>query len=328
MVHAVFAVFARLLLLLIVVLVATTREARADVPWAEGVPPAVQAKANAVFAEANQLFAQQAHARALEEYRRAIAIWDHPLIRFNMSVTLIRLDRILEAADEIERALRYGQTPFSAELYQQAQDYQRLIGGRVGTIEASCQQERGQILLDGKPWFSCPGTKSQRVLAGEHIILGESTGFVTKSQRVLVSGGKTTREALQFIPIEAAVKLEYPVARWVPWAVASVGAVIGFGGLGLYFVGKDELDQFATAFDRECPRGCASDLSDVPDLKSDYDNAVLKGRIAVGAMIAGGGITLGAILWGGFGNRPRRVLPAMEVTPTNGGMTARVGWRF
>ena len=75
--------------------------------WSQGVPEAKQAQANTLFDAGNQLFAQQAHAPALEKYRAAIAIWDHPLIRFNLAVTLIRLDRPLEAAEDLEQALRF-----------------------------------------------------------------------------------------------------------------------------------------------------------------------------------------------------------------------------
>ena len=81
-------------------------------------------QANALFAEGNQLFAQQAHAPALEKYKAAIALWDHPLIRFNMAVTEIRLDRILEAADDLDERCATATTPFTPELYQQALDYQ------------------------------------------------------------------------------------------------------------------------------------------------------------------------------------------------------------
>src|SRR5439155_6363082 len=87
--------------------------AEAPKPWSQGVPEATQQRANALFAEGNQLFAQQAHGPALDKYHAAIALWDHPLIRFNMAVTLIRLDRVLEAADELDRALRYGAQPFT-----------------------------------------------------------------------------------------------------------------------------------------------------------------------------------------------------------------------
>jgi tetratricopeptide (TPR) repeat protein len=125
-------------LITLVLLLLWTATAAAEQPWEAGIPKAKRDKANAAFAEANQLFAQQAHQPALEKYAEAVKEWDHPLIRFNMAVTLIRLDRILEAAESIDAALRFGQAPFTQEHYQQALDYQKLVAGRVGIVAATC----------------------------------------------------------------------------------------------------------------------------------------------------------------------------------------------
>jgi hypothetical protein len=314
-------------LAVLVCMVTATTAAWADEPWEQGVPQARRDQAQALFAEGNALFAQQAHQPALEKYKAAIALWDHPLIRFNMAVTLVRLDRILEAADDLDSALRFGAEPFTPELYRQAQDYQKLVSGRVGNIEASCDAAGAQVLLDGKPWFACPGTKKLRVLTGEHLVVGEKHEYMTVSRRMIVAGGATASTKLDFLPLDAVVKLEYPSPRWLPWTTAGAGVAIALGGLGLHLVARNQMDQFDADFRRRCPGGCKPDYSDVPDLKQDRDSAQLKGDIAVTMMIAGGVATAGGAVWV-YLNRPRRVLPAMEVAPTNGGMTARVGWRF
>ncbi len=142
---------------------APVRVLAAPEPWDVGVSDDNQARAEAIFAEGNQLFSQRAHAPALAKYKEAIALWDHPMIRFNMAVTLIRLDRILEAADELDAALRYGPAPFTPELYQQALDFQTLVRKQLGYIEAVSDQAGTRILLDGKPWFEAPGTRKIRV---------------------------------------------------------------------------------------------------------------------------------------------------------------------
>ncbi len=299
--------------------------AHAEVPWAHGVAKETQNKANALFAEGNQLFAQQAHGPALEKYKQAIALWDHPMIRFNMAVTEIRLDRLLEAAEDLEQALRFDQTPFTKELYQQAMDYQRLVAGRVGTLEASCDQGSVGVLLDGKPWFSCPGSKKLRVLAGEHVIVGERTGFMTASRRVVVAGGKTTTEKLELLPIESAVSWEYPTPRWVPWTILAGGAVIAGGGMAIYFAGKNQMDRFESDFANRCPNGCS--LSDVPDLEDDRDGAKLKGTIGISMLVVGGAVAVGGAVWA-IVNRPTRVMPKVEVSPAEGGARASATWAF
>ena len=300
-----------------------------ETPWSKGVSPETQAKANALYDEGNQLFAQQAHTAALEKYKAALALWNHPLIRFNLAVTEIRLDKVLEAADDLDQALKYGDKPFKPELYQQALDYQALIKGRVGDIEATCDTTASHLLLDGKPWFDCPGTNKQRIAAGEHAIVGERQGYLTASQKVVVTGGQTASAKIVLIPLDAAVKLEYPHARWMPWTVAGVGLAVGLAGVGTYFLGKSQLDQFQTDYAVQCAAGCEPGLT-APQhrpLLDEQNGAELKGKVGIAMMATGGGVMVTGIVLA-IMNRPHRVLPKVEVAPTTGGAQATVGWRF
>jgi hypothetical protein len=300
--------------------------ALADKPWVQGVPQKVQDQANALFADANTAFALQQHAAALEKYRAAIALWDHPLIRFNMAVTLVRLDRVLEAADELDQALRYGQEPFDAATYQQALDYKALLAGRVGTVDVSCDQNGAHVLLDGKHWFDCPGHTKQRVLAGEHVIVGELHDYLTSSRRVVVNGGGTVTEKLALVPLSAAVNLTYPTPRWIPWTIAGSGVAIAAGGLAFALAGKSQLDKFSSDFQTACPNGCP--LSSQPLLADERSSAQLKGKIGLGMMIGGGAVAAAGLTWA-IVNKPRRELPAVDVAPNaRGGVTATISGRF
>ena len=318
-------------LLVVLVLLASAR-AFADVPWAVGVSKEAQQKANALFAEGNQLFAQQAHAPALAKYKQAIALWDHPLIRFNMAVTEIRLDRILDAAEDLEKALRYGDKPFSQDLYAQAQDYERLIAGRVGYIEVTCDTRGAHVQLDGKPWFDClqagPAPRKLRVLAGEHAIVAEKSGYMTVSRQLVVAGNSTATAKLRMVPIDEAVVLHYPTPRWIPWTIAASGAALAGGGLAFYIVGKNQMDRFQADFATQCPSGCHADLSDHPALASEQHRALLEGKIAFGLLTAGGAFAVIGTAWATLFDRPTRKLPSVEVTPTPGGAMTTLGWRF
>jgi hypothetical protein len=315
----------------LIALLGWTRVAAADVPWAAGVAQTDQTKANELFAEANELFAQQAHAPALAKYQAALALWDHPLIAFNMAVTLVRLDRLLEAADAIDRALRFGASPFpTREQYQQALDYQKLVSGRVGTIEVACGQQDVFVLLDGKPWFTCPGKQASRVLAGEHVIVGERAGFMTSSRRIVVAGAATRRAELALVPLSDAVALEYRWPRWLPWTAAGSGAAIALGGAALWFAGQRHMDRFEADFKELCPKGCSADLDGNPterQLARERDGARLEGTIGVTLLAAGGAIAIGGVVWAVV-NRPHHVTPTLELGPTGGGGAARLGWQF
>lgn len=303
--------------------------ARADTPspWSGRVSNTQQDRANALFDEGNQLFAQQAHGPALAKYKAALAIWDHPMIRFNMAVTEIRLDQILEASIDLEEALRFGKTPFPPELYEQALDYQTLLKGRIGELEIRCEQGEVKVQVDGKPWLTCPGARRHRVLAGEHAIVAERAGFLPRSARVVVGGGSVVVQSIVLVSLDAATYLEYPYPRWIPWTIAGGGAAIALGGLGFYVSGKNQLAAFHNEFANECTMGCEADLSDRTLLQGERDGAIRKGKIAATMMVAGGAIIVGGLVFLVL-NRPTRKLPHIEAVPTAGGVSATVGWEF
>jgi len=286
-------------------------------PWMAGVPHERQIQANALFAEGNVLFAQQAHGPALEKYKAAIALWDHPLIRFNMAVTEIRLDHILDAAEDLDKALRFGKAPFTPELYGQALDYQGLVKKQVGELEASCTQPDTKVQLDGKPWLACPGSKQERVLAGEHTLIGERTGYMTKSLPLVVRGGTTAKATVDLMPLDTAVKLVYPYPRLLPLAVGGGGAAVALGGLGIWFWGSRQMDTYQSDFAKACPSGCV--VADHPSLASEHDSAQLKGKIGVAMMTVGGAAAITGVVLAIL-DRPRRVAPNVEVAPTGNGV--------
>jgi hypothetical protein len=298
-----------------------------DDPWATGVSDTAQDRANALFGEGNQLFAQLAHAPALEKYRAAIALWDHPMIRFNMAVTLVRLDRMLEAAEELEHALRYGEKPFTPELYQQALDYQNLVGKQLGYIEVTSEQPGTQVSLDGKPWFVAPGTKRVRVTAGEHLIVAEREDHMTVSRPLVVTGGATVQRTVSLVPIERAMIVEYRHPRWMPWATTGSGAVFALAGLGVWLKGKSDLDAFQKDFLRACPTGCEAGLGMHPELAAAERRALLEGKIGVSLMLGGSAVAIGGAVWM-LVNKPMRRLPNLEVTPSESGVAASARWRF
>lgn len=125
--------------------------AAAEPPWEAGISASTRARAQALFEEGNQLFARQAHAPALAKYQAAVALWDHPLIRLNKAITELRLDRVLDAADDLDAALRFGAAPFDDAEYHNALAQRDAVARSVGRVEASCREPGAQLLLDGEP---------------------------------------------------------------------------------------------------------------------------------------------------------------------------------
>lgn len=292
-------------------------------PWEKNVPDDVKKLANADYRAANELFAQKAYAQAVAKYRAALGRWDHPQIRFNLAVVLIRLDRFVEAADELALALRYGAKPFDRpELYDQALDYQAVLRGRVGTVAATCKLPGAQVVLDGKPWFTCPGSKSQRVASGEHVIVTELAGYLTRTKRFVLLGGDSASHDIELVRLDQATRYRYP--RWIQWSMIGGGLAVGVGGLAVWSAGRSQMSEFEADLTSKCPDGC--DLRGFPELRRQRDQARLKGNVGIGFMIGGGALALAGGIFAGL-NRVERV-GYIDVTPQPGGASATIGWRF
>jgi tetratricopeptide (TPR) repeat protein len=322
----------RCLVGLALALAATPAFADGD-PWTQGVADVDQKRANEIFAEANTLFAQQAYGPALEKYEAALAIWDHPVIRFNMAVTLIRNDRFLDAAEALETAQKFGKAPFSPALWAQLQDYQTLVNAKVGVIEATCTQDKGTVTLDGKEWFSCPGTRKQRVLVGDHTLGGEHSVLLARSQHVSVTPGATASAKVELMSIDQAVRYERRFSRWIPWTV--IGGSVAGEALGLLtlMVAASSLNAYDQAVASQCAiNGCELDHPQTPEersvaeaLNGQREDAHRQNTIANAVLLVStAGLVTGIVL--AVLNRPHAI--AVDVAPTQGGASASVGWHF
>ena len=319
-------------LILAIACVSATAHAQ---PWSEGVSEEQMARARALFDEGTRYFDAKDYPQAVAKYRAAVADWDHPRIWFNLARALIELREaglaepslLLEAADAVERSLRHGDAPFGEDQdnHERALHYRTLLEANIATIEVACEQRDVQLLLDGRPWFTCPGTQKVRVLAGEHAIVGERVGYQTVSRRVVVAGGTTMRETVALAPIVKAYRDEYRFRRWIPWTAIGTGIAVGAAGVGVWRWGEREMADFDREFLAACETGCdlQADTLEARTLQAKHDAAERKGTIGVSLMVAGGAVTVGGIVLALL-NRPRQV----EVTPLPGGISASVMTRF
>jgi hypothetical protein len=174
-------------------------------PWARGVAKEDQDRALALFKEGNQLFEESQHAEALAKYRAALAAWDHPAIRYNTAVALIHLNEPLDAFDNLERALVYGDQALGAETYAQALTYKKLLLGQLAELQVGCDEAGAEVMLDrGTRLFVGPGKASRRLVPGPHQLVARKAGFLTETRTVVLLPGKplTERIVLQRIRTE------------------------------------------------------------------------------------------------------------------------------
>ncbi|HLL25854.1 MAG TPA: PEGA domain-containing protein, partial [Kofleriaceae bacterium] len=235
-----------------------------DKPWAAGVSAENQAKALATFEQGNDRFIKDEWRNALDLYLEALASWDHPNIRYNAAICLIKLDRMVEAYEHMQAAMRFGEPPLGKELHQQGQTYLQVLKSSTSSLEVICKPPDGvTITVDGQPLRRCPDTKL--VTPGKHQIVSEKPGYRTERREVTAPpGGRET--VVIVMQIEGTRTLTRRWARWKPWAVVAGGAVIGLAGIPLYLAtqGKfDDYDEDVATFCREMPAGgCAPGEAD------------------------------------------------------------------
>ncbi|HET9991744.1 MAG TPA: PEGA domain-containing protein [Kofleriaceae bacterium] len=276
-----------------------------DKPWAAGVSAENQKAALDLYNEGAKAFGDAEYKDALATYTRALALWDHPAIRYNIAVCLINLDRPVDALDNLEHAMRFGAAPLGPELWRQAQMNQKLLAARVAEIEVTA--EPGAVVsLDGKALDRA----SQRVLTGDHQIVVEKPKYQTETRAIRLNPGDHVTIRIELKPIAVARTLRRRWSRWLPWSVLGGGAVVAAVGVPVLFAASSSFDRYDAEVTASCPHGCIAGTpaaQHVMDLKShaELQNTTAISLFAVGGAIAATGFVM-VIL-----NQPHLVTPVV-----------------
>jgi tetratricopeptide (TPR) repeat protein len=282
-------------------------------PWAEGVSEREQATAFELYVAGNVEFAQARFAQALAKYKEAIGHWDHPEVRFNMAVCLIKLDQPLEAKDNLERSLKYGARALSGDdRYQQGLTYRKLLDARLASIEISCREPGMQVTLDGKFLLAGPAIMEKIVLPGEHQLVAMEVGFLTATRSlVLVAGERTTYEVS---PLErkTAPRMIRRWEAWRPWAVMAGGSVLLGLGVASYVAATNNFARYDSENLANCLQGCYATLSG--DAGYLREQGGTERVLAYSLISAGGAVLVGSVI-GVIVNEPRLQLEPSHVQP-------------
>jgi hypothetical protein len=299
-------------------------------PWAAGVSQADKERAGELLVEGNVLLDQGLHAQAIAVYRRAIAHYDHPAIRYNIAVALISLQQPLEAYGELARALAYDGAALEPEVLPQARSYQRLLEGQIVRVAIDCVEPEARVLLDGKELGPCPLARTELVLAGPHQLIAEKPGFLTRRIDLAAAGGEERAAHIDLMTIDEASVTRRRWPRWKPWAVTGAGVAVGLAGLGFQLQSRATLASYDDAVSALCPDMPCDTLP--PRVADAYDRGRLQNRVAVGLFLTGGAVAAtGAVLvYVNRGRTERIGYDGMElrpvVAPEHVGMT--LGGRF
>ena len=301
-------------------------------PWAAGVSGSEQAAALELFDEGNREFAESRFAQALAKYKEATRHWDHPAIRFNMAVCLIKLDQPLEARNNLELGLAYGARPLDGDNYGQGLIYRQLLDAQLARVRISCREPGMRLTLDGKFLLTGPGTVEQSLLPGEHQLVAMKVGFLTATTTLALTAGKRTTYEVTALERRTATRMVRRWDAWKPWTVlAGGGALIGLGAAS-YVAAMNSFAGYDGAIAAGCPQGCvAASPTGYPPPRNARESGNVEQVLAVSLASAGAAVVVAGVM-GVIMNQPHLQLEPSRarpvVAPTSGGVVFSTRWEF
>jgi len=284
--------------------------AHAEPPWYKGVPKEVQTKASELFRRGNAFFEQNEYAKAADLYEDAVVLWDHPGIHFNLAVSLVNLDRVLEAYTHLKAALKHGPQGLEKTRYQDAQTYQRLLEGRLVDLTVTTSQPGVEVTFDGKPILTTVGSTQLTVLPGAHALVATKVGFETLTKNLTLSGGTPWVETVVLSPRQRRTRVVRRYRTWVPWTFVGIGVGASLLGGGALVLARSHEREFETQFGNECPVGCSWRQPGVAVDWDLHDRAEIEHAVGLGVAGVGGGLIITGLVMLAL-NQPREV----EVPP-------------
>ena len=277
--------------------------ATGDRPWANGVPEAEQQAALVAFRDGNLQLNDGLFAKASDKYREALKHWDHPAIHYNLALALMNLDQPIEAYNNMQASLKFGEPPLqSKDKFDHAKEYLLLLEKEIATVEVSCDKVGAKVTVDGALAFVAPGKFQTQVLVGKHTFVAEKQGYTTHINAPYIGPGEKFRIELKLYTSEELTRYKRKWnATWMPWAVIGAGALIAGGG-ALMEVSANSAYKDYDAKVAACNmnnQGCPTTAA-LNDMKSSGDSKKTLGFVGYG--IGAAAIVTGAVLL--YVNRP------------------------
>ncbi|MFL5357674.1 hypothetical protein [Archangium sp.] len=293
---------------------------QAERPWAKGVSKQDQDTALELFRAANVLVKESIFVVAVEKYRKALELWDHPAIHYNLALALMNLDQPIEVHEHLVAALRYGPEPLENEKFEYARNYKTLVEKQLARVDITCNTPGATVTMDGQTLFVAPGRYAGLVRPGAHSIVATLQGYLPTDQSRTVLPGETTQLDMKMFTSEDLVRYKRRWPAAIPWLVMGAGLAVAGGGSWLHLQARDDFSAFEAGI-TECG-GCVP----AAELASRRSQGNLMQNAAIGGYAVGGAAVItGAVL--AFINQPQayRIDPgqasqdSVSITPLLGG---------
>jgi tetratricopeptide (TPR) repeat protein len=272
-------------------------------PWAAGISVDRQKQALLQFREGNTLLNQGLFARAAETYRKALVTWPHPAIHYNLALAQMNLDQPIEAFENLQKAIVYGDAPLEKDKLEHAKEYMLLLEKQIAQIEVSCDKVGAKVSVDGKEVFVGPGTYKSRVRIGRHTFVAEKTGYSTRINAPFIGSGENFRIELKLYTAEELTRYNRRwQTTWMPYAVIGGGVAVGLIGVAFELSANASYNDYddRVANCNMNNMGCPTS-SELTDLRDSGDTKKTLGYVSYG--VAGAAIGTGVLL--AILNRPK-----------------------
>lgn len=265
-----------------------------DKPWSQGVSAENRYAARELFLEGNRRFRIPLFTKAAEKYAAALTKWKHPAFYFNLAIAQLNLGQEVDARENLENALKYGEEPLGADQFQEAQKQLREVERQLGRIRVTCSTEGAEVILDGVRLFTSPGSYEGWAKAKSHEIMAQKAGYLSESRQVTVSSGQLQQVHLKLITLSEAADASRRWSVWKPWAVVAAGGAIAAAGGMLHRRSSTNFNTFDARFlQLECGTdkgefpGCTK-AEVPPELTTKLRRARQQQVLAAGSYVAGG----------------------------------------
>lgn len=216
-----------------------------DRVYREETSPDKQEQARKIFHLANERFEQRRVDEAVILYRKALRLWPHPRILFNIAVSLGFLSQPLESAKVFGQVLRYGPDPITPERYKQASDRYLELLGQLAVLQVVCGETGANVYVNGRPVGTGPLDKKVTLGPGTHMVTANLSGKVPYSAQVRLEPGSRAKLEVRLRAFTEV--LQYKLVDRYHWAVPSIvttvaAALLG-AGVGLLVQGRADVGE-------------------------------------------------------------------------------------
>jgi tetratricopeptide (TPR) repeat protein len=215
-----------------------------DRPWAKGLSQEQQQAAVALFEAGNSLLKESIFLKAVENYRKALALWDHPGIHYNLALALLNLDQPIEVHEHLVAAMAFGPEPLENEKFEYARNYKTLVEKQLARVDISCDTPGAVVTMNGQKLFVAPGRYTGLVRPGAHSILATREGYVPSDMSRTILPGETTKLALKLYTNEDLIQYRRRWSASTPWLVVGAGVAMAAGSGWLHTQARDNLGTF------------------------------------------------------------------------------------